>query len=419
MKSADDPARLNRVHWQPPSVVGRCRPVTVDVRPWRISAIFALLVSASVAAGAAPQRRRQATAQTTHLPMRSALARFPLPKGKSVDDLQWSPDGRTLAAASHDGQVVLLPSGRTFPANSREGAAGVVRVRWSPDGRQLAIVRGVLEVLTLKTGRREVAGLDFLCATWLPELRHLDVPPTTAGLVGVRAFPPVHGVTVLAKPYIITQPEIMYACQPILPSTRGVVTTLSSDGKVIVSRLSHTFEFGSVEDADCVVWRVRLRDGRILWHRALRTQLPEWYDYDRIAWSEPLQAAAVSFAGCTDGENFRTLYIVTRRRVVRYVPKGARLPTCLLSDPVWLGPSVIFAEGNYNRNWTGITQFDGRTRRRRVLFTGANEYRAPAVSPDGRKLAFAERKGGRWEVALFAVKREASHAGIKQDWSAP
>jgi hypothetical protein len=160
-----------------------------------------------------------------------------------------------------------------------------------------------------------------------------------------------------------------------------------------------------------VLWRVSLRDHRILWSRTTSTGGSDGYSYDRIIWSEALQTAAISFAGATDGESFRQLVLVGRAGIVRSKPPRDEWPTDLLSDPVWLGSKVVFAEGRWdhveapNRKRTNVlSSFDARTKKHRILFSGADGYSAPAVSPDRTRLAYAQAKGDAWEVVVVAVK---------------
>src|SRR5207244_11532902 len=125
-------------------------------------------------------------------------------------------------------------------------------VRWSPDGKQLAVVRGLLEVVTLKTGRREVVGDGFLCAAWLPDLRRLDAPDPAAGLAGVKAFSPARGVSIIALPFVRRADDEKYPFGTLALNTRGMVTTLSANGEVVLSRPFHIYDFHSVEDGDMI-----------------------------------------------------------------------------------------------------------------------------------------------------------------------
>jgi DNA-binding transcriptional ArsR family regulator len=185
-------------------------------------------------------------------------------------------------------------------------------------------------------------------------------------------------------------------------------TALSPDGKVLMVGLpkkGSDYVYGAL-----FVWHPHFPEGRIRWSRRIGLYW-EYPPYARAVWSEPLQAVAVSFAGATDGESCRTLTILTRTREMDYRTSLFALPTQLLSDPVWLGNRVIFAEGGWDdieaadRMWRSvISSLEVPRGRHQVLFAGADDYRAPAVSPDNGRLAYAEKRGGQWEVVVVAVK---------------
>jgi hypothetical protein len=189
-----------------------------------------------------------------------------------------------------------------------------------------------------------------------------------------------------------------------------VPAALSPDGKVLVERLripNSDFGQGAVH-----VWRHDLRNGKADWTRRRGLYL-EYTSYTRAVWSEPLQAVAVSYPGATDGESFRQLVIVTRTRELEYVPLHYNTGPHLQSDPVWLGNQVIFAEGGCkdieapDRVWTNlISSYSIPSGRHRILFSGADDYLAPAVSPDQSRLAFAEKREGRWELLIVPAPRE-------------
>jgi dipeptidyl aminopeptidase/acylaminoacyl peptidase len=377
-------------------------------RAWIIGIAALLLALVGAIARAEEPQHRLGAERSTFTVTKRVVARFLLPKGADVDDLQWSPDGKRLAVARAHGEVVLLPSWRTFPASSHQGAFGSVQLRWSPEGQQLAIVNDLLEAVKLKTGQREVVGVHFLCAAWLPDLRRLEAPDPTAGLLGVKSFPPASTVTVIARPWVNDRAGEKYLYSPLLLNTRGVCSALSSDGKVLVTRQPQVAEYGSGDTTSIIVWRLRLRDGHVLWHRTVPIRLPPDYDNDRVVWSESQQAAAVSFAGATDGRSARNLHVVTRQHILRYYPERLEMPKWLLSDPVWLGSSVVFAESGYGRRGDSIVSFEAFSGMRKVLFRGAEAYRGPAVSPDSKKFAYAQMKGGRWEVLVVAVDSRGS-----------
>src|SRR6266542_1271361 len=74
----------------------------------------ALLSTAVGVLSSEPQHQRNPAPPLAYTVTHTVLSRFPLGKGHEVEDIRWSPDGKKLAVAGEDGQVLLLPNRKTL-----------------------------------------------------------------------------------------------------------------------------------------------------------------------------------------------------------------------------------------------------------------------------------------------------------------
>jgi hypothetical protein len=335
--------------------------------------------------------------------------RYPLAQTHAVEDIRWSPDGKKMAVAREDGQVLLLPDEVTLWTGNRESLGYPTRLWWSPDGRQLAVLRQeVLELLTLETRQRRVIGDCVFSVAWLPSPRRETPAPHSGELICLKRSSADNGEVIVAR-VSGSRGSRRAIFEPIPVSTGIEPTALSPDGNAMIAGLPIKgvyYVHGLLS-----VGQPPLPGGTVQWTRQVDFYW-EYPAYARAVWSEAMQAVAVSCAGATDGASFRGLTVVTRERELEYRPPQDPTPADLHSDPVWLDDQVIFAEGGCDttdgadRECSNVlSSFQVPSGRRRVLFSGADDYRAPAVSPDGRKLAFAEKRAGRWEVVVATVYR--------------
>jgi dipeptidyl aminopeptidase/acylaminoacyl peptidase len=390
--------------------------------------VVALLTAAVGALSSDPQHRQKPQPALAYTVTHTVLNRYPLGKGEDVADIQWSPDGRKLAVAREDGQAVLLPDRKTLWADSKKTWGGT-RLWWSPDGRQLALLRqGTLEILTVNTGHWQRIGDGIFSVAWLPTRRPGSPTSIVGELVCVKYAGPNDDI-IIARLSTGGRGSRRCSFRRIHVSKSVVPTALSPDGRVLIVGLPQ--KGSDYDDAALSVWHPRFPEGTIQWNRRLGFYW-EYKAYARAVWSEPLQAAAVSFPGATDGASLRRLVVVTRTREIYYQAPQYDLSASLLSDPVWLGNRVIFAEGGWdnfeapNRKCTYvISSLEVPRGSHEVLFAGADDYRAPAVSPDNRRLAYAEKRRGSWEVVIVAIDesrllaRASSSAAARATGTAP
>lgn len=382
---------------------GRCREARA-VRPAALA--LALLALGSLSCERLPAPPPAYTVR------RTPLERYPLGGVYQMAAIEWSPDGTKLAVARMNGEVLLLPERRTLWAGSRKPMwypERLTRVWWSPDGRQVARLHGddnVLEIVTLGTGRRQVVAKGIISAAWLPASR-----PGAQGagpeLVCVKRDELWHNHRIVVRLLGSPGEDPTYDCRPIHVPIGTEPVALSPDGRVLAVGLDYpgtSYDHGAVS-----VWHPPYPEGRARWTHRMAL-FWEYACYVRAVWSEPMQAVVLSQAGATDGSHY-TLQIVTRADEIYYMPSHFASPAYLASHPVWLGNRLIFAEVGVDRLGMPpesprymISSLEVPRGRHEVLFFGAEDYGAPAVSADNRRLAYAERKKGRWEVMVVAIE---------------
>jgi WD40 repeat protein len=308
----------------------------------------------------------------------------------------WSPDGTRLAfARAIDGgrsEIRLLDVAR------REETLVVTRphettdLAWSPDAHELAVATGLsLEIVSVDGGRVRTLRQPAATVDWSPDGRFLLVTVEAAG-----SYPP-SAATIAVVPVdgssIVT---------PTLPHGEwDVAGAWSPDGRRLAFASTRAFSVPE-RASELYVEEWSGRTGRAA-GRASKAVTPEpkivaVADVRRLSDGRLVtHVERPGWAGRAVALSSRVGAILTQRGGVRRLElfdsrTGRSLgsvpaPRGLVADPKATGDTIFYRVG------TTIWALDVRTKRTRVLARAGG--RPIGLSVDGRRLAWAENRGGR------------------------
>lgn len=160
-----------------------------------------------------------------------------LPAGVSNLDLEWSPDGRLIATTGIDAVVRIFDVESKIQVRSLPGAGGEIQdVEFGPDGRQLAAAWDEIRIWDLQSpGGTEVAayptGRPISHAAWTPDRRRVVTIGTDGQVEVVQVIDATTGELLASIPSPISE------IPPAGPAPPPAKVVVSPDGRLIAATL--------------------------------------------------------------------------------------------------------------------------------------------------------------------------------------
>jgi Tol biopolymer transport system component len=290
-------------------------------------------------------------------------------------DVTWSPDGKLIAFPFTGPKIGIVPAAGGRPRFIPDARRAI----WSRDARRLAVLTAgdALDIVTLDGGRVRVAP-DAYNADWSPDGRL--------------------AATISIKSRVRFTIRDLRTHRTVLRDRAPIdVARFSPDGRRVATLVEH----GLYDDL--VVRDLAAGTRRVLARRLRLGDQPA----QPIEWSPAGDRVAVAVASGV---------VVAPARGGRVNTLDVRFPAHHpLGPPRWIGGRILVftATGMNDRE---LYVADAATGRATALTRNSIDDNAPAISPDGRSVAFV-RSGAVYVMSLADRRGRRLHAGDTPAWS--